>query len=301
VAAGDVRHAIEDCDAVVDLVHPWQTDTKAMRNAIERRAAQIFEAARPSALVIYASTISVFNLDPGRPRYTIYSSTKRFAERVHLHRGAHSDRPVFVLRLGQVHGLLQQCSLEMLEVLRRNPRLAVPEVRSYTVFVTSIAEAIEQILQGIVRPGTYTLLSNPEWSYEELVRYWAGEAGVSPEVRTVQRTTPSLLGRLGAYARSVSSTTALRHRELLWDWASGFSPNLVHKVRFWRHRNMASGQIAAFESAQYLAPFIQQREVPGARLTSLSDSRATMPPKHAAAKELLSALSPSGRTSRPNS
>src|SRR5262245_33989487 len=84
VAAGDMRGAIDDCDAVFDLVHPWQTDTKAMRNAIERRAAQIFEAARPAAPIIYVSTMSVFGLDPGRPGYTIYRATKRFAERLYL-------------------------------------------------------------------------------------------------------------------------------------------------------------------------------------------------------------------------
>ena len=60
VAADDVRRVIEDCDAVVDLVHPWQTDTKAMRNAIERRAALIFEAARPSA-PSSASGMSIMN------------------------------------------------------------------------------------------------------------------------------------------------------------------------------------------------------------------------------------------------
>lgn len=67
---------VKTADAVVDLVHPWHDDTRRMRQAISDRIDALCGAVSRSSPFIYASTMSVYRLDPEMAGYTVYGSTK---------------------------------------------------------------------------------------------------------------------------------------------------------------------------------------------------------------------------------
>ncbi|MEQ1716832.1 MAG: NAD-dependent epimerase/dehydratase family protein, partial [Hyphomicrobium sp.] len=101
---GDLKELLQNCDVVVDLVHPWENNIASMRRSIVARCQEIHRHLPPHARVVYASTMSVYRLDPDVPAYTIYGYTKLFAEKLHRQLGRKFRHPVYIFRLGQVHG-----------------------------------------------------------------------------------------------------------------------------------------------------------------------------------------------------
>ncbi len=287
----NLRKLLAQSDVLVDLAMPADKNIADLRRRIVDRAGMLHRYLRPGATMVYASTMSVFRLDPAVPRFTIYGSTKMLGERTHLRLGPKSDHPVYVLRLGQVHGVMQSCSSGLVQSIRGKTRVEVPEMLSYTVFVSSIAEAIERIAAGGVSAGTYTLISDPAWSWREVVEWWAGETGVRVDIGSYRLEAPRpVLARAFQAIKSAFMVWADRHRDRLSTWLWYVHPRIVERLIAQRYSQTARLHIRAYQEQQISRPIGQVQPVPGQRFPGLSDSRTTMPPRHRALSTALTNL-----------
>jgi nucleoside-diphosphate-sugar epimerase len=260
-----------------------------MRRAISNRLHLIDGALPDGAPIIYGSTQSVYRLDPGAPRFNLYGSTKRHAERVVTRIGRRSGRPVCILRLGQVNGTMQSATLSVIKLLQRHDRVRVPDIPSFTVFVTSIEETVRRFVAGELPQGTYSMISDPAWSYAELAEWMAAEADARVEVRTVPAPKVPGISAKGLARRAISSVLN-RHKDRLTVLATAWMPDRYDAYRQAHYRSLAAAQHSEHEAAEAPMLFMQYVEVPGRRVPGISDSRVTMPPRHAQLQELSARL-----------
>jgi nucleoside-diphosphate-sugar epimerase len=279
---------LADCDVLVDLALPAEKNVAALRRRIITRAEELHQHLRPGATMVYASTMSVFHIDPFGPRFTIYGSTKLLAERTHRRLGKKTGHDVFILRLGQVHGLMQSCSLGLVDTLVGSKDVAVPDIPSFTVFVSSIAEAIALVAAGRAQAGTYTLISEPAWSWREVVEWCAQQGGADVQVSTYPvKQPPSAIARSLQACRKSILGWADHHREQLATYLWSARPNLAERLIANRYLGMARQQIGSYRDEHLAKPISQFVQIPGTRFPGLSDSRQTMPPRNAALKAAL--------------
>jgi dTDP-4-dehydrorhamnose reductase len=284
-----LAEVLRSCGAAVELVHPWMSDIGAMRRAISDRLRLIEGALPAGAPMIYGSTQSVYRLDPSMPHFTLYGSTKRHAEREVKRICRRHGRPVCILRLGQVNGTMQGVTLSAMKLLQRHNRVRVPDIPSFTVFVTSIEETVCRFVAGEVPQGTYSMISDPAWSYAELVEWMAAEADTEVEIRTVPAPAAPRTSAKGL-ARSAVSRVLSRHKDRLTLLATAWMPDRYEAYRQAHYRGLAAAQHAEHEAAEAPMLFMQYIKVPGRRVPGMSDSRITMPPRHAQLQELLARL-----------
>ena len=280
---------LADCDVVADFSLP-RGASSTIRSVIDRMVGLAIRHAPARARYVYISSMMAFGM-PGRgggfrPRRisrTLYGATKRHAERLALRLGREHGREVWALRLGQVHGELQEVSRQLVRGLLARTAI-VPRGPSCTVFVFSIAEALVQIGAGRERPGTYTLLSSPEWTWAELLNHFAARAGVPVSVEESLAPTAPLSWISEAATRmkqagiQTASRAAQSARETVAGYGLHYFPEFERRLRAAYYRRRAQAEIDADRLASSYRPFADcfHGRMPGKRLLSLSDSRHTM-------------------------
>lgn len=285
----DARRLLEDCDLVFDLSLPKGLVFE-IRAATDRTIRNAVHGSPNGAKFVFASTEMAFGhrMAPGViPRQhlfaqTSYGANKRAAERTAFREGRRAGRSVWSLRLGQVHGEMQSISRGILGALDARPTYA-PEVPSNTVFIFSIAEALVGIAEGRERTGVYTLVSTPQWSWRKMHEYYAERLGVRPSILSGAGTR---VGRATG-ARGVRRWLEKRVFAMLAsrrDYLNGYLlyrfPSLEWSAKATWLRKSAASQITRGMGAEAsgLYAFSFEGETPGARLSTLSDSRTTMEP-----------------------
>src|SRR5262249_20774458 len=90
-------------------------------------------------------------------------------ERTGLRLARRMDKPLFVLRLGHVGGLLQGISQQMRAALADDSvLLPARDVASNLVYTVTIVDAIRRIAAGQVTPGIHDLMCVPQCSWREV-------------------------------------------------------------------------------------------------------------------------------------
>ena len=83
--------------------------------------------------------------------------------------------PVFNLRIGQGHGFLQSVSNLYVKQVKSSRKLTVfghPDDKVNTLFISDLGEVICKIVNGEIQGGTYSVLSQPQWTQRELYDYY---------------------------------------------------------------------------------------------------------------------------------
>ena len=170
---------VGDCDLIADFAHPHGLPS-VVRGQVLANIEGLFEGTSEKIPYVYMSTISAFGMpkaDAPLKKYflshTMYSADKRAIERYVLKQ--RSSRPRYVLRLGQVHGVLQSVSREYREESRAGTvALSVSkDSLSYVVFCNTIAAVLLRIAKQKELPGIYTLVERPEWTWNQVYRFWS--------------------------------------------------------------------------------------------------------------------------------
>ena len=263
------------CDVLADFSWPRGTPDQ-IRGFIRSNVANGVRYSPENSRYVFVSTQSVFKLTSGEPLYRVYGRTKRQAESLVRWWGKRLGRPVYVLRAGQVHGVLQTVSQDLKRAMRAGPTV-IPGLDSFTVFAFTIAEALAHIALGLEAPGTYTLVSVPPWSWKDIHTYYANQVHVTPSL--LEEPVPATPARWSRVGPRVLLTPlwrlAQRYRDLLNDLAYRVSPEIAERARTAYLRRRARQEIVRTASPPW-RPYLQERPVPGRRLVSLSDSRVTM-------------------------
>jgi len=296
------KQMLSGCDLVADFALPRGlcADVRRVTHTI---ITSCVTNAPAGARYVYASTLMAFGTGPSEKEFrwrriprTLYASNKRYGERLVLHLARKNHREGFILRLGQVHGELQRAS-KSVESQMRPETAYIPDCPGYSVFCYTIAEALVNIARGKENPGVYSLVSSPEWTWEEMYRYFAARAGIDPEIVLVNEASAagSMLQRIASCRRAVGAPVAAalsRNRELVGSVFFRFFPGSETTLRAKWLTGQASAQIAEGRRSMQYRPFAPMWGTPpGRRLASLSDSRQTMGPAVAQVRQSLAKLS----------
>ncbi len=272
------RELVGDCDMVLDFALP-SGSMPQMRLAIDRIIESAMSGSERLRQYIYMSTMSVYRLDPSQPFYRRYGAIKRYAEKSAVRLGARFGKEAHVLRLAQVHGEMQAITRKIRAEIRPG-EISVPDAPSNTVFVFTIAEAVDLIRQGRVPPATHTLVSNPAWSWADIHRHYAAEAGLETTIRLHPAPQRALefrfLRNLGASLKREIAAQAYANRDLIDDLLVRISPERSFKLRADNARRRTGREITQDPARQISKPYYDEFVAPGPRLEGLSDSRVTM-------------------------
>jgi nucleoside-diphosphate-sugar epimerase len=296
------KQLLSGCDLVADFALPRGLYAD-VRRVTRTLITSCVMNAPPGARYVYASSLMAVGIDPSEKGFrwrriprTLYASNKRYGERSALRLAGRNHREAFILRLGQVHGELQQAS-KGIESQMRSETAYIPDSPAYTVFCYTIAEVLVNIARGKEVPGVYSLVSSPQWTWEEMYRYFADRAGINPEVVLVNDASAadSMLERIASWCTSVFAPVAAalrRNRELVGSVFFKFFPGSEATMRAKWLMRLASAQIAEGRRSMQYRPFALMWGIPpGRRLASLSDSRRTMGSAAAQARQSLAKLS----------
>lgn len=278
----------------------WPTNPIGKTDAICRQIRNVIHQAPPGAPYVFISTQSVFCLDPSSPQFTAYRLSKRQAERTALREGRKAGRPVYVLRLGQVHGPLQSVSRAIIREFRAETAY-VPAVDSYAVFTYSIAEALANIASGREIPGVYTLLAHPQWRWPEVHAYYSRWTGIRSEAveESLRPGASSPLTRMWQTLRGFFGNEIFRQREMIEFWSTRVFPRKMQQLRLAHYRRQAAGEIGQLRALKSWRPYGQKVSVPGLRFKGISDIREGIFEKNQWLLERIRSVSSDAATPNP--
>lgn len=282
----EASRLLADCDLVADFSVPT-AEVARIKEHYRNNLTQMMAGAPKTAGYVFISTINAFGMSPRFNRakhhwwpHSVYALTKRYGESLALRLGKATQRNVWVFRLGHVHGLLQRVSQETAELVRQPySRFIYPDTPSYTVFCHSIAEGLKHAADRREAPGVYTVISNPAWSWREVLHYYAPSDRL-PQVELVPATQPGFVRRLGSSVRGSFMKLAQDYRDTLRANVLQCFPAFEQRLQADYYIRKAHAELARFdEQLVWRAAGIHEGVLPGRRLASISDSRITMAPK----------------------
>jgi len=176
----EARSLIGDCDVVVNFALSNTAVPRADRDMNRQIVRSMVAAAKPGAPIVFASTIMVYA--PGMKFWLpdSYGLEKFVVERVFRRACRALHHPAFVFRLGHVMGAMQNITGKIRGEIR-DGKVALPHQglrASNTVFTAVIVEAIVQVAQAAPKPGTYDLITFPQWTWLDVYKYYAAQLGL---------------------------------------------------------------------------------------------------------------------------
>jgi nucleoside-diphosphate-sugar epimerase len=213
----DAGRLLADCDVVVNcsLASGTPAQIRRIEDSIVRNA---FARSKPDAKIIHFSTQSVY----GDPRTSSsvrwrnpYGRAKLATERSVRSAERQSSKPAYILRLGHVCGALQDISNTIrAQTAAGTAVLPSPDRSSNTVYTAAIMDAVLQIVNGGVAPGTYDLMNSPRWTWKEVYEYEAAQCGVQfaplPASAEERRSSPSAFASMRKLAGFAASLQPVR-------------------------------------------------------------------------------------------
>jgi nucleoside-diphosphate-sugar epimerase len=186
----EAKTLIADCDVVVNFALSTTAIPRTDREINRQIVRNVVAAARAGAPVIFISTIMVYA--PGMKFWLpdSYGLEKLIAERLFRRLCRTSGHPAFVFRLGHVMGEMQNITAKIRGEIRKG-RVALPhggQRASNTVFAASIVEGIVQVTNAVARPGTYDLITSPQWTWLDVYRYYASQMRLPLQLADTQET-----------------------------------------------------------------------------------------------------------------
>ena len=296
--AEESARLVGDCDVVIDFSAIPTGEVAQICAHYARNIAAALQYSPSWARYVFISTINAFGMGDEFNRaknywipHSVYAYTKRYAERRALRLGKLQGKQVFVFRLGHVHGLLQRVSQHTAELVAgRYTELEYPDTPSYTIFCHTIAEAIVSVGASKETPGIYTLVSEPAWSWKEVLQYYAPPGRhLKITLRPTQRT--RWWTRVVNGLKSATLRLVFRYQETVKANVLHWIPRLELKTRGKYYRHKARQQIQEWrEQFIYRPPLVHEGVFPGKRLAGASDSRITMAEKTAEVRTMLDCL-----------
>jgi dTDP-4-dehydrorhamnose reductase len=179
----DAKECLSDIDAVV--ISSYATDpfsgsqTQSSQKINEQIIKNSVKFSDKDATIIYFSTIRAFShkIDPNTSHFWTrpgYDKEKKHLERVFMAECRKNKKRGFALRLGHVFGDNQPKTKEFKKIFSKK-RISVrvsPDEKSNVIHVVSIKDAIMRCLDLKVKPNVYSVVNNPQWTWQDVFNYY---------------------------------------------------------------------------------------------------------------------------------
>jgi nucleoside-diphosphate-sugar epimerase len=268
--AQEAEYLLNGADLVADFSLPRgsQSDIRHQLSTIIDNS--IRYSPRNARFVYISSLMARGDPDDGfRWRFlagTAYGASKRYAEKKARRAARRADHELYVLRLGQVHGELQAVGSGIAHELKSYSSVSVSRGPSCAVFVTTIADVLVNIASGKERPGTYSVVENPPWTWKQVYDLYSGRTNSQCSVKEFT------LPRQNAVSlfRTFLDRFAIRNRDIA-RWYLGMLPQLERKLKARHYSGLARAEIGNLLSRTDHRPIcIRKPYVGGKRLQSLN-------------------------------
>ena len=277
----ELTRILKDCDLIADFTKPSGLPSE-LNKLSKRIISNVLKCAPLNSSFVYASSMMAYGMGKDTRLFqpyifarTVYGQSKRYCEKLAFQLGKQYHKDIYVLRLGQVHGALQSISRIILNELN-NETIVVPSSLSYTVFVFSIAEALTNIAYGKEKPGLYTLISSPEWSWEEIHRFYCKQVNVHPELILINyNIKKTFFQSIYKSAKNYFLNPLSKYAEVIASYLLSNFPILEKRSMAIYYCYKAGVQISQMNRLNVFKPYSDfiVDKIPGKRLKSLSDSK----------------------------
>ena len=148
-----------------------QINEQLIRNAIK--------FSKDNSTIIYFSTIRAFShkIDPSTPRFWSrpgYDKEKKYLEQVLFSECKKQKKRGFALRIGHVFGNNQSRTRKIKKIFSNKnvPVQVDPKKKSNVVHTVTIKDAILRCAKSDIKPGLYSVVNNPQWTWEDVFEYY---------------------------------------------------------------------------------------------------------------------------------
>jgi len=170
---------IAEADLVFDLAAPNFGTLSEIKEFYKDRLDLVINNMKQKSKFVFASTMNAFGLSDNRKHLknyffpsSIYSANKRFAEKYCKKLGKKNSVEIYLLRLAEVHGIYQRASENLKKLIYEKHIFEIPRTPAWIIFISSIEEALINILKNKENPGLYTL-TNDQIYWNDLLEYLA--------------------------------------------------------------------------------------------------------------------------------
>ena len=179
----DAKECLSDINVVV--ISSYATDpfsgsqTQSSQKINEQIIKNSVKFSDKDATIIYFSTIRAFShkIDPNTSHFWTrpsYDKEKKHLERVFMAECRKNKKRGFALRLGHVFGYIQPRTEEFKKIFSKK-RISVrvsSDKKSNVVHVIAIKDAIMRCLDPKTKPNVYSVVNNPQWTWEDVFNYY---------------------------------------------------------------------------------------------------------------------------------
>jgi hypothetical protein len=151
---------------------------------------------------------------------------------------------------------------------------------SDAVFCSTIARALVNVAKALDKPGTYTVVESPAWTWRELFAFHAQQAGVVPQFVETTNEPRSVVSGMAAQlyqtAVGIAAKQVRQHKELLMAQLLPRYSSVELRLKARHSIQRARAEIAQAERRDIVEWPCIRGPVPGKRLLSLSSGTQTM-------------------------
>jgi len=172
--------ALGDLDFVVIAAYAMVGSAQYVRETNKNIINNVASHSLPKSKIILFSSIRAFSwkVDNNTPRLWFkpnYDREKKFLEGYLSRQCMLNNKIWWALRLGHVVGDNQGKSIKLKNIFDSNLEMCYININrdrlSNVLHIVTLCDAIECIYKYSIEPGTYSLVNNPQWTWEKVFNY----------------------------------------------------------------------------------------------------------------------------------
>tara|TARA_A100001037_G_scaffold298674_1_gene322841 strand:- start:26038 stop:27102 length:1065 start_codon:yes stop_codon:yes gene_type:complete len=185
----DAADVLSDIDVVVFLKEATPNaphgQPKVAREINQKVVDNLVKYSKRSSSIIYISSISAWGGKlASKYQHDLLVREKRFIEKrvkrkcTVWNRKYKNQKRAYILRVGHVMGMMQKQTNELEKLLGKEGRIYIDadgNLESNVAHIMIVIRAIVMCQNEEIKPGKYTVVNSPQWSWKEVIEYYSPE------------------------------------------------------------------------------------------------------------------------------
>ena len=188
----DASDALSDIDIVLFIKEATPNaphgQPKMAREINQKIVDNLVKYSKRNAVIIYISSISVWGGKlADKYQQDLLVREKKFVEnRLQKkcsiwNRKYKNQKSAYILRVGHVMGRMQKQTKELEKILDKEREVYIDangDLESNVAHIMTVVKAILMCQNKDIKPGRYTVVNSPQWSWKDVIEYYSPEGTV---------------------------------------------------------------------------------------------------------------------------